>query len=177
MSAWAEEAVGSDWPPPTLAGLAGVGLFAVYIVLAWLMSEDHWVPVLDSANLALHEAGHPLMGLFSGRLAVYGGTLFQLLFPAAVCVHFQRRGEAAGVAFGLVWLGENLLNIGRYMADARVQVLPLVGGGEHDWADIFSRWNLLEADTRVAGITQFLGWALIFGSLFWLLWVWWRNEA
>ena len=41
-----------------------------------------WVPILDSANLAFHEAGHPIFGLFSSRLMVYGGTLMQLLLPA-----------------------------------------------------------------------------------------------
>lgn len=38
-----------------------------------------------------------------------------------------------GLAMAWVWLGENLLNIARYLGDARAQVLPLVGGGEHDW--------------------------------------------
>jgi hypothetical protein len=177
MFAWTEADEPFGQAAPSLAGVAGVGAFAACIVIAWLMSEDRWVPILDSANLALHEAGHPLMGLFSARLAVYGGTLFQLLFPVAVCVHFLRRGELAGAAAGLVWLGENLLNVGRYMADARTQVLPLVGGGEHDWTDVFSRWGVLDADTRIAGMTQFLGWTLIFGSVFWLLWAWWRSEA
>jgi hypothetical protein len=41
-----------------------------------------WIPILDSANLAFHEAGHPLFGLLSARLSVYGGTLMQLLIPA-----------------------------------------------------------------------------------------------
>jgi len=82
------------------------------------------VPILDSANLAIHEAGHPIVGLLGGRLMVYGGTLFQLLFPALVAFHFLRRGGAVGLAFGLVWLGENLLNVMRYMADARAHLQP-----------------------------------------------------
>jgi hypothetical protein len=155
--------------PVSLGGFIGVALFAVYIVFARLKSGEDWVPILDSANLAIHEAGHPIVGLLSGRLAVYGGTLFQLLFPALVAWHFRRRGEAMGLAFGLVWLGENLLNVARYMADARSQILPLVGGGEHDWSEIFSRWGVLDSDTRIAGFTAFLGWAVMLAALLWLL--------
>jgi len=95
-----------------------------------------WIPILDSANLALHEAGHPLVGILSVRAAVYGGTLFQIIFPLAAAWHFHRTYNAGGVAASTVWLGENLLNIARYMADARAQELPLVGSGEHDWAEI-----------------------------------------
>ena len=161
-----------DPRPVTLGGFLGVASFALLIVFARLKSGEGWVPILDSANLVIHEAGHPLVGLVSGHLSVYGGTLFQLLFPALVAVHFQRRGEPVGLAFGLVWLGENLLNVARYMADARSQLLPLVGGGEHDWTEIFSRWGVLESDTRIAGFTAFLGWSLMLGALAWLLRGW-----
>lgn len=158
----------AEWQMPPTAGVAGIAALAGYIVLARLFSEEGWVPILDSANLALHEAGHPIVGLFNERLMVYGGTLFQLLFPALMTWHFLRRGEAAGFAVGLIWLGENFFNVARYMADARAQILPLVGGGEHDWTEIFSRWGMLDADTRIAGLTAFLGWVLILGTLAWL---------
>jgi hypothetical protein len=55
-----------------------------------------------------------------------------------------------GFAVAGAWLFENLLNIARYMADARAQILPLVGGGEHDWTNIFSRWDVLASDTLIA---------------------------
>ena len=73
-----------------------------------------------------------------------------------------------GAAAGAVWLGENLLNVARYMADARVQQLPLVGGGDHDWAEIFTRWHLINADTKVAGLTRILAVALMAWAVWWL---------
>ncbi len=152
--------------PATLGGLVAVAAFAVASL--GFHASMGWVPLLDSANLALHEAGHPLVGILSGRLAVYGGTLFQLAFPVAVAVHFHRRGHAVGAAAGAVWLGENLLNVARYMADARVQQLPLVGGGDHDWAEIFTRWHLINADTKVAGLVRILAVALMAGAVWWL---------
>ena len=140
----------SRWPPVLLT------LLAVLLVaghLAW-----GWIPILDSANLAFHEAGHPLFGIFSERLAVYGGTLMQLLIPAACAWECYRREQVWGYRVCLLWLAENGLNISHYVADARAQVLPLVGGVDpalfHDWTEILSRWGLLHQDTLLAGLVR-----------------------
>jgi hypothetical protein len=145
-----------------------IGLALLVGFLGTMILSSGWVPILDSANLALHEAGHPLIGLLSDRLETYGGTLFQLAFPLAVIVHFGRQSHAAGFTVGLVWLGENLHNVARYMADARLQLLPLVGGGDHDWTRIFTRWGVLHLDTKIASLTHGLGWLLMVGAVVWL---------
>ena len=117
-----------------------------------------WVPILDSANLAFHEAGHPLFGLLSARLSVYGGTLMQLLIPAACAWEFYRREQRYGFYVSLIWIAENGLNIARYLADARAHQLPLVGGVSpedfHDWTEILSRWGLLNQDTALAMLVR-----------------------
>ncbi len=153
---------------PVTAGrlFAVIAFAAVCLGFHWF-GEEGWVPLLDSANLALHEAGHPLVSVFSTRATVYGGTLFQLAFPLAAAVHFHRSANPAGVAGAIVWLGENLFNVARYMADARAQELPLVGG-DHDWTEIFIRWHVLHLDARIAGITRGIGLILIVGAVVWL---------
>ena len=163
---------GTEAVPVSLPSLVAVASFAAICVLFHAFGGQGWVPILDSANLALHEAGHPLTGIISSRASVYGGTLFQLAFPVAVAAHFYRRRHAAGAAAGVVWLGESLLNVARYMADARVQQLPLVGGGDHDWTEIFSRWQLLNFDTRVAGLTRFVAVLLMAWAVWWLYRQW-----
>ena len=155
-------------PPLTPWQLAAVIIFAVVCLGFHWFSESGWVPLLDSANLALHEAGHPLTGILSARLSVYGGTLFQLAFPLAFIWHFRHEANQAGMATATVWLGENLLNVARYMADARAHLLPLVGGGDHDWTEIFNRWRVLQWDTRLAGLTRWLGILIIIGACIWL---------
>jgi len=157
-----------DPPAVTLAGVVGVALFAALCLGFHWLSPGAWVPLLDSANLALHEAGHPLLSLLSQHATVYGGTLFQIVFPLAAAWHFHRSGQLTGVAAAIVWLGENLLNIARYMADARAQELPLVGGGDHDWTEIFTRWHVLHLDGRIAGVTRVLGVLLIVTAVVWL---------
>jgi hypothetical protein len=160
-------------PRVTSLAFGAVALFA-FVCLACHLAWG-WVPLLDSANLALHEAGHPLVGILSSRLAVYGGTIFQLAFPVVFALDFRRRGHAAGFAACGVWLGENLLNVARYMADARAGQLPLVGGGDHDWLEIFTRWRMLPRDTAVANFTRVLAVALVVASLLWL-WRRWRDD-
>ena len=158
----------SDWPPPQQAELwlsvaAACALFAIV-----LFDDDGFVPLLDHANLAFHEAGHLLFGVLGSTFGLYGGTLAQLVFPAVAVLSFWQRRQAVGFALSGVWLFENLLNIARYMADARAQILPLVGGGEHDWYHIFSRWGLLNRDTDIAFATQTLGWLGMIGCVLWL---------
>lgn len=158
----------NEWTPVTAAGLAGYAIAALLIL--WLAHSGHrWVYLLDSANLAFHEAGHPLFGLISDRLTVYGGTLAQLLFPLVALASFYRQRATFSCAFAVLWLGENLFNIAVYMADARVQLLPLVGNGEHDWTEIFSRWGVLQWDTGIAGLVRVMGWLLVFAAGLWLL--------
>lgn len=161
--------------PITLVDLCAAGL--LFLILAAMILSTGWVPLLDSANLAFHEAGHPLVGIFSERLTVYGGTIFQLLFPLIAAIHFAREGNRTGAALCVIWLGENFHNIARYMADARAQELPLVGNGDHDWTEIFLRWGVLQRDTRIADFTHLVGWLLMAGAVFWLFHAWRRDEA
>ena len=162
---------GEPWERITTAKLAAFGadLAAFFAVL--FASEPGFMFVLDHANLLFHEAGHPLVGLFSSRLETYGGTLGQLTFPVLLAVSFWRKRQALAFAAAVIWFFENWLNIARYMADARALLLPLVGGGDHDWNTIFSRWNLLQFDTQIAGAVRFIGWA---GMLLAIAWVAWR---
>jgi len=129
-----------------------------------------WVPILDSANLAFHEGGHPIFGLLSSRLAVYGGTLMQLLVPAACAFEMQRQGKPAARAFCVIWFAESLLNVARYLADARAQELPLVGALDpadaHDWAIILGRFGLQAWDRALANVVR----AAAVATMAWAVW-------
>ncbi len=71
---------------------------------------------------------------------------------------FWRKGQVLSLAGAVIWFFENWLNIARYMADARRLELPLVGGGDHDWNTIFTRWNVLRYDDRIAAAVKTIGW-------------------
>ena len=164
------------WQPTTKSERIGfiIGL-PLFLALVGA-SQPGFVFLLDHANLLFHEAGHPIIGLFSQRLETYGGTIGQLVFPIVLAVSFWRKGQALPFAAALIWFFENWLNIAHYMADARALELPLVGGGDHDWNTIFSRWRLLAYDTRIAGGVKIIGWIGIVAASSWGAWCAWRDR-
>jgi hypothetical protein len=170
-----QEILDEPWVPVSGAALVSVLVFAA-LVLGLANTGDRWVWILDNANLAFHEAGHPLAGLFSERLMVYGGTIGQLVFPCVAAAAFWTRRHPASFAAAVVWLADNLFNIATYLGDARAMQLPLVGGLDpqdaHDWHEILSRWGLLRWDTTLALALRLATGLLVLAICAWLAWRW-----
>jgi hypothetical protein len=164
------------WRGPS-GGAALAGLVTVGLLWLWMLGHERgFAPIIDNANLAFHEAGHPFYGLFGETAALYGGTLGQLTFPLVAAAIFYVRREPTSFALALVWFFENFPNIARYAGDARAQELPLVGGGEHDWAAILGRWHALDSDLRVAATIRTIGWLGMMAAVGWLGYRWWRQR-
>jgi len=166
------ETAATPWQP--------VGFKTAVVIVAlnlWMLAQgsfgDRWAPVLDHANLVFHEAGHVVFGLISERLAVYGGSLMQMLMPLAAAATFWSRRQPAGFGLCLGWACESLLNVATYMADARAMALPLIGGLDpetyHDWREIFSRWGMLELDEAWAALNRVIAWIVGLAVSAWLL--------
>lgn len=130
----------------------------------------HWPDALD---LPIHETGHLVFAWGGDVLAALGGTLFQLLLPLAFVGYFVRRKDGHAASVALWWVGQNLWNVARYVGDARAQELPLVGGGEHDWAFLLAEWDLLARDHLLARDLRFFGWMLVGAATWWG----WRSLA
>ena len=173
LPSFLEEALDSPWQPVSTLALGSASLGFAVLFIAALTAEQGWIPLLDGVNLLFHEAGHPLFGLLGWEpLTILGGTLMQLLVPLLVAGSFLLRRDTIGIAVAGVWTFENLLNIARYVADARAQVLPLVGGGEHDWTNLLSRWGCLAQDTHIAQTLLAIGWIGMIACWAWLAWRW-----
>ncbi len=120
------------------------GLVGFLTYLTWKVGRGEDFLILSGFNLLMHEAGHLIFNLGGETLGFLGGTLMQLLIPiicAGVLIREQR--DWFGVLVCGWWWGENGVNVGRYMKDAQSQLLPLIGG-EHDWAHLFTKWDMLE---------------------------------
>ena len=161
---------------PTLQfGSASIGFLVLMFLLATDDGSSGILYLLHNVNLVFHEFGHPAFSFFGRTMTILGGTLGQLLIPAIVIVAFFRQRDTLGVAVGAFWFFENFLDIAVYMADARVLLLPLIGGGgeeSHDWRNLFGQWGLLQWDTRIAGFTQALGWMGMIATWGWLGYHW-----
>jgi hypothetical protein len=119
---------------------------ALYVVLN--RGEYTWI---DNDDLVIHEAGHVFFSLFGKFIYTAGGTLMQILLHGLLIWHFFRNHYKTGIQFSLLWLGQNLVNISVYAADARSQQLPLLGGNKvyHDWHYLLGELNILQYDTEV----------------------------
>ncbi|HVE79375.1 MAG TPA: hypothetical protein VNA89_10960, partial [Gemmatimonadaceae bacterium] len=132
---------------PTLARLAFVAFLGIYGVRCLVRPDEY--RLLDNVDVAIHETGHLVFAPFGEFITALGGTLFQLIVPLAFVVAFLRRGDRFAASVVLWWVAQNLWNISVYVRDARAQVLPLVGGGEHDWAYLLAELDLLPRDQEV----------------------------
>src|SRR5687768_1559011 len=116
--------------------------------------------ILDAMDLAIHETGHLVFAPFGEFMGFLGGTLFQLALPAAFVVYFWQRSDRHAASVALWWVAQNCWNVSVYVRDARAQALPLVGGGEHDWAYLLGRLGWLKYDHALALDVRVLGAAI-----------------
>jgi hypothetical protein len=131
---------------------ARLALTAVLAVYGWrCLTTPGTYRWLDSLDLAIHETGHLVFAFGGEHLTALGGTLFQLIVPLAFAVALWRHGDRHGATVPLWWLAQNCWNISVYIKDARAQELPLVGGGEHDWAFLLGEAGWLPRDQAIGG--------------------------
>jgi hypothetical protein len=151
-----------------------VARLALVLVTGWLTLRLLARPAtgcfLDLVNLAFHEAGHVFLTPFGRTIHFLGGTLGQTVVPALLVWYFlARRRDPFASSVCVWWLGESLVNVSTYMADARDLALPLVGGGEHDWNELFFRFHLLDEPSvlAVSGTTRSAGFVVMLLGLAW----------
>jgi hypothetical protein len=165
-----------EWKPISRgAGIPWLCFYALFLIYAG--AERSGFLFLDYVNLMVHEAGHFFFSWFGYTVMILGGTLAELLVPLACAAYFFVRREILGFAFCNFWFFENFPYIGRYMADARVQALPLVGSGDHDWEILFGQWRLLLQDQRIGGFMRVAGWLGMIAVMTWLAWRTWRAAS
>src|SRR5512140_622455 len=111
------------------------------IFLVWPMRQDTiGSSFLHTISIPFHEAGHVLFAPFGDLISVAGGSLAQVLVPAACAIAFLTTSvDPFGAAVCAWWTGENLLDVAVYVDDARSLNLVLIGGHTgaevegHDW--------------------------------------------
>jgi hypothetical protein len=168
---WTQGGRDEPWRTVSGVGFATASLAILGLLCAMARDGDGFI-FLDYVNLTFHEAGHVIFGMFGPTVGLYGGTIGQLVFPITATMLFFRQRDPIGFTVGLVWMFENCLHIARYVADARMQALPLVGGEGHDWNEILGRWGLLASDAKIAASISAIGWLGMTTALAWLLWRW-----
>lgn len=129
-----------------------IGSILLFPIMVWLLfNNGNFIPLLDHFTLLIHEGGHGIFGIFGSFIYTLGGSLMQILIGLLFIYYFYSNNKKIGIQISLVYLGENLLNISKYAADAQAQKLPLLGGNKvyHDWTFLLNKMNILEYDQTV----------------------------
>ncbi|MGH1365716.1 MAG: hypothetical protein ACRBF0_19300 [Calditrichia bacterium] len=132
----------------------------------YLLSDRNAFTILGYADLIIHEAGHFFFSFFGEFMHFLGGTLMQLIFPILLIVHFFINGYRTAVQLFVFWLGQNLINISVYVADAPYQRLQLLGNGRHDWAYMLGRLDLISSAELLGNMIWWSSFPVLVGSLF-----------
>ncbi len=137
------------------------------VVLAWQIlargldfnAASGALRFIHGIDLVIHEAGHTFAFFLPRFLYILAGSALQVILPAVCAVTFLRQGQPASFAVALFWTGESITDVAIYMADAKKQALPLLGGEgvTHDWNYLLAQLHLLGAADFLGRLTWLLG--------------------
>ena len=173
---WSDIIFKEEMPRPNMIQAA---VFAACVGAFWiyaLSSKDGYLGIIDGFNLLMHEGGHVIFMPFGHTMHFLGGTLFQLIMPAALCFSFWRTNQPAGFAVSGLLFGENFLNIAHYVSDALEMELPLVGGGMHDWNTLLRGTPLLRHCHLLGKMLYFFGWIVMICFAAWYVLLYFRGR-
>jgi hypothetical protein len=150
-------------------------LLCVYIGISHLSNPAYW-GFFGGVNLGIHEFGHLLFGVGGKFISVLGGTIAQLSLPIICAVAFLWQRDYFAICFCGVWFSSSMYNVAWYLADARAQQIPLLGGNAvtHDWHYLLSQMHILPWDKTIALILRVFAFMIMWGSIFlgaWMIWL------
>lgn len=140
-------------------------IFAVLLTLyfLWVAYDPMQGSFLDNVDLPIHETGHLLFRPFGEFMMIAGGSLFQVIFPAIFAGYFILKKQPYSAAIVTLWVGQSILNVWVYAADAVVMQLVLTSGftgtegNFHDWNYLLTETGLINSTKKVAGVIRFFG--------------------
>ncbi|MFI5252411.1 MAG: hypothetical protein ACHQQQ_08280 [Bacteroidota bacterium] len=116
-----------------------------------------FIMAMDMVDLFIHEAGHFFFSFFGQVIYFMGGSLFQIILPIITLVVFARSGIRS-MSFTLFWIGESMVNVSIYIADAQWKRLPLISRhATHDWNWLCVHLNLLDDAETIASVVNIIG--------------------
>jgi hypothetical protein len=137
---------------------------------------------LHLVNLPFHEAGHIFFAPFGSFMMSLGGSLTQVLVPVVCAVAFVRKPDLFGAAVAVWWTGQNLVDLGPYIADARTLQIPLLGGATgaevegHDWEAILQALGWLHRDRQLGMLAHVVGSVTMVAGVIAAAWIAWTDR-
>lgn len=146
---------------PNYPKLIFASLLSVYFL--WIAYDPMQGSFLDNVDLPIHETGHLLFRILGEFMMIAGGSLFQVIFPAIFVGYFAWHGKLYSSAIVLFWVGQSILNVWVYAADAVVMQIVLTSGftgtegSFHDWNYLLTETGLIGSVKTISGIIRLIG--------------------
>src|SRR5687767_3905316 len=102
------------------------GLMSIYFL--WIAATPMQGSFLDLVDLPIHETGHLIFSILGEFMGIAGGSLFQVIFPAVFVGYFVWHFKYYSAAIVLFWVGQSVINVYVYAADAQAMQLVLTSG-------------------------------------------------
>ena len=122
---------------------------------------------IHGIDLVIHEAGHAFSLILPRFFSILGGSALQVILPAVCALTFLQQRHIASFAVALFWTGESVTDVAIYVADAKKQAVPLLGGDGtvHDWNYLLGQLHLLGWAPALGRLTFGVGILLITAAL------------
>ncbi|MCX6728960.1 MAG: hypothetical protein NTV39_04320 [Candidatus Saccharibacteria bacterium] len=137
-------------------------------------SNNLFLSGLYFIDFGVHEASHLVVFFLPPILVASAGSIGEMGFTILILAATLKAKSYYASVFAGIWIMLSMNSAGRYMADARSQLLPLIGPGEyvkHDWNYVFSQTGLLKYDNLIGGTVRGIGDIIGFLALAFGLWL------
>lgn len=165
-------------PLPLWIYIVGWVAFAyLFVQIISFQAESSQHIVLNGMYLVefgVHEVSHLIVAFLPQIWVAAAGSIGEIAFTLLILAATIKGRAYFATVFAGLWIMLAMNNVGRYMADARSQLLPLVGPGEtvqHDWHYVFSQLGWLNADTIIGGAVRGFGVVVGVAALGWGLYL------
>lgn len=143
-------------------------IFFIYLYIQILSFNQGEItnPIIGGMYFILfgvHEAAHIVLMFASPVVTAAAGSLTEIVFVSLLLWVSIRAKSYLATGFSLIWFMLALSSAGRYMADAKDLLIPLIGPGanpQHDWNFVFTELNLLEQSGAIGDAIRFGGYAI-----------------
>ena len=146
---------------PNIPKLIFAVLMSIYFL--WIAWDPMQGSFLDNVDLAIHETGHLIFRILGEFIGIAGGSLFQVILPAVFVGYFLWQRSYYSAAIVMLWVGQSILNVWVYAADAVKMQLVLTSGftgsegSFHDWNYLLTATGLLDSTKTIAGLIRMVG--------------------
>ncbi len=110
--------------------------------------------------IPIHETGHFVFMPLGRTLSILGGSLLEVMLPAAAALFFLGRSWTNLGSIFLFLAGRHLINVADYMVTAKdpssVTLLSMEQGPQyHDWFNLFTIFGVLDRSAEISACLRY----------------------